>query len=149
MKRSNPFPQTTLAVSGETYTFAGCSRFEEDFTGDFTTVSTSSPSGAVASSALSSFQTEYLDAVRSVLGTLISLDIAAEQTNDSQCRPSTLSGAAPVCASRVRVTASVADILFNTGPGQSGFHHNFSLTAGIAPASELLTNAVSMNQLVR
>lgn len=119
--------QTVAAVPNGQYTFSGWSKWEGNYSGGVTTLSGSSPLGAVASPTKTSLELAFLDASDAVIGTPVTLDLRTVQMNDSTWRQSTLMGTAPANAAKVRVTASAVDMVFNTDPQQSAFFDDFSL----------------------
>jgi hypothetical protein len=131
--------QTVPGIPGESYTFAGSSRWEANYSGgvDFLF---DSPLGNVMSPTATTMKLEFLNAVNATVGTPIILDLRTEQSNFNAWQSHSLSGIAPAGTTTVRVTAEARDMVYNFGPAQSAFYDNFSLTRASAPAAQLLTN---------
>ncbi len=134
--------QTAAGSAGETYTFSGWSRWEDNYSGGAGTLAPTSPLGAVPTPTTNTMKLEFLDSGGGVLGSQ-SLDLLADgQSNLNLWKQHTItSGAAPVGTVNIRVTAEARDMVFNTDPLQGAFFDNFSLTGASAPATELLINA--------
>jgi hypothetical protein len=141
--------QNVPGAAGETYTFAGWSRFEQNFSGGADDLDSASPSGGIPSPTGMSMELAFLDAGNDVLGMPVTLNVKSDRVakspiffaNDNAWYQHSLMGAAPAGTASVRVTASMIDGVFNIDPGQSGFYDNFSLKAASAPSAEILTNA--------
>ena len=133
--------QTVAGTEGETYTFTGWSRWEDNYSGGVSTL-TGGPMSGEASPTETNMRVEFLDSSGSVIGTPVELDLRTEQANIDYWLEHTLTtSAAPTGTASVRVTAEALDMVFNTDPLQSAFYDNFSLTAASNPGTELLANA--------
>jgi hypothetical protein len=144
--------QTVPGVVGQTYTFTGWSRFEQNFAGgvdnrDADKMAPPDMSGP-PSPTDTTMMIEFLNSGGSVIGSPVTLDVKANRiaqspilfANDGEWYQHTLMGAAPTGTANVRVTASGTDMVFNVDPQQSAFYDDFSLRASGAPATELLIN---------
>jgi hypothetical protein len=144
--------QTVPGVAGQTYTFTGWSRFEQNFSGgvDNRDADKMAPpdTNGPPSPTDTAFMIEFLNSGGGVIGSPVTLDVKANRitqspilfANDGEWYQHTLMGPAPTGTANIRVTASATDMVFNVDPQQSAFYDDFSLRASGAPATELLTN---------
>jgi hypothetical protein len=140
--------QIVPGAAGESYTFKGWSKFEENYAGgeeflDFTSPLDPGGTGTVPSPTDTLFELAFLDATNSVIGSPVMLDLRVARgplPNDITWRQHTLMGTAPAGTANVRVSASMLDGVFNTNPSQSAFVDNFTLTSASAPTTEKLLN---------
>ncbi len=137
--------QEVPVTAGQTYTFSGQSRWEDNYSGGVTTLNAASPLGAVASPTQTNMIIEFLDSGGSVVGTPEVLDLSTEQGNFNFWIEHTLSSTAPGTAVMARVTAEARDMVWNgVGAGmgalQSAFYDDFSFTDDADPGTELLMN---------
>ncbi len=142
--------QTAPGAAGETYTFTGWSKWEQNYSGGVTDLDPLSPSGEVPSPTNTTMELAFLDNSNAVIDPPVTFDLRTPvamggQQNDNMWRQHTLMGLAPAGTANVRVTATATDMVFNVDPQQSAFYDNFSLTAASAPATEKLSNA-GLNQ---
>jgi hypothetical protein len=142
--------QTVPGVPGDTYTFGGASRFEQNYAGGVDTLDAATPLRPGQPSPTDTFvQIEFLDAVGGVIGSPVTLDVRADReaqigipfANDNLWYEHTLtSAAAPANTANVRFTAGMTNGVFNINPGQSAMLDNFTLMRSGAVGTELLTN---------
>lgn len=142
--------QTVGGVPGDTYTFGGWSRFEQNYAGGVDTLDFATPLRPGEPSPTETFiQIEFLDAVGGVIGSPVTLDVRADRetqagipfANDNLWYEHTLSSAAaPANTANIRFTAGMTNGVFNVNPGQSAMLDNFSLMRSGAVGTELLTN---------
>jgi hypothetical protein len=141
--------QTVPGMAGETYTFTGWSKFEQNFAGGVDNLNAGPPGNGAPSPTQTSMLLEFLDSGGAVLGSPVTLNVKADRAaksdiafpNDNVWYQHSLMGMAPAGTADVRVTASATDMVFNVDPGQSAFYDNFSLTAASEPSTEKLDNA--------
>jgi hypothetical protein len=144
--------QIVPVTAGQTYNFSGQSRWEANYSGGVNTLGLFSPLGPVASPTDTFLEMQYLNASGNPVGTAITKDVKADriaqigfpEPNDNGWYNHTLSGAAPAGATQLRVRAVAQEMIWNgseiSGPLQSAFWDDFSVTNTAAPGTEILLN---------
>ena len=121
--------QTVAATAGTTYRFEGWSLFYPGYSGGVTTLSPSSPYGAVPSLTDTFFVMEFLNGSGTQIGSQ-TLDLRTVQMNDTTWREHVVTGTAPAGTTQVRVGLRVDDVMTNVDiPFQTANFDDFSLTA--------------------
>lgn len=143
--------QTVPGVAGDTYTFGGWSRFEQNFSGGVNDLDPSSPFRGGQPSPTDVFiSVEFLNGAGTPIGSPIEIDVKADRevdiggpfANDNMWyQASATTPAAPAQTASVRFTAGMRSGVFNADPSQSAMMDDFSLRRSGAPATELLANA--------
>lgn len=135
--------QTVPGVAGETYTFSGFAKWEDNYAGGVGTLDPSSPLGAVATPTTNAMHVEFLNSSDVVIGSH-SLDLLDDgQFNDafSWIPHEIITDPAPVGTAKIRVSADAKNMVYNLDPLQSAFYDSFSLTADSDPnMEEMLSN---------
>jgi len=135
--------QTVPGVVGETYTFSGFAKWEDNYSGGVGTLDASSPLGAVATPTTNAMHVEFLNSSDAVIGSH-SLDLLADgQFNDAflWIPHEIITDPAPVGTAKIRVSADAKNMVFNIDPLQAAFYDSFSLTGAGDPNAQLLANA--------
>ncbi|MEM8946217.1 MAG: hypothetical protein AAGD11_13675 [Planctomycetota bacterium] len=140
--------QTVPVTPSTEYTFSGHTRYEVNFGGGVTTLSSMSPLGTVAPPTETTFELAFLNSGGSVIGSPLVLDVNADRItqigfpdpNDDGWYQHVLTQTAPASAVSARVTAASRKMVFNQDPNQSAFFDTFSFTDTNDPSTELLEN---------
>lgn len=132
--------QTVPGSAGETYTFQGDAKFEQNCSCGVLSLDAASPSGSIASPSDVIWEMEFLDNGGTTIGSPVTLDLRTVQLGDNLFHTQSLMGVAPVGTAEVRVTASALNMVDNINPMQSGAFDNFSLVTASAPGTDLLVN---------
>ncbi len=126
--------QTVNGVAGGSYTFSVWSRFEGNYSGGVDTLLPTSPNGAVTSPTDTTMELAFLDMNQAVIGTPVTLDMRVDRemqsggtANDGDWYQHSITATAPAGTTKVRVTASMLQGVFNDDPQQSAFFDDFSL----------------------
>lgn len=132
--------QSVPGAAGQTYTFSGWARWEDNYSGGVDFLDASSPLGAAPSPTTNTMTLQFLNSGGGVILEK-SVDLLADgQTNLDAWQQHTVQEVAPGGTAKVRVIADAKDMVFNTDPLQAAFYDSFSLT-GDDPNTELLTNS--------